>query len=404
MGKNDAVKHTYICETEYHLLLALLFAIARYKKYGYRSLIIACNRISYTTCQNITRYFAFIDCIAIEREHPDFTAMCKRYSGHHFFRLSKIKIMSQLSSEYPDLVEYLKRNIGSSTVLLFKPEKIFLRYTTGDHTTSDTPHTVVEVLEDGLATYQNISPYYKYWYIYRYFSFPKNILVVYVAFILNFKIGFKVFSRIRMYIPQRIRTKLEWLCYYLWWSSEIQKIYLRKNHVRSVYHTIKNKTIDYDFRHSMESIDRRYKEKLLSVFLDHANEVRLRATLTNASGLLITQDFASAKPSSVIQVFQKILQRYFSARDKILIKPHPDKRIDWGRVFAARTNVVLLEAHFPLELINYYPNTIQKAVAVKSTALYNLYTIPHRIEVWSERYGPVENKDIKKLSKYLGKI
>ena len=395
MNNSIPPKHTYICQTEYHLLLALSFAISRHKKYGYRSLIVVCYRILNTAYQNIARFFPFIDCIAMGRgDYVDFNAASKKYTQQR-----PNETASWLSSEYPKFVEHIKKNVLFETVYLFWHWGIFF-----DYLTNDESKISIEIIEDGLLTHEVLSPYSRYLYFYVRTPFPKNIVLMPIIWFLESKSGSLFFSKFRPYIPKKILIRIERIKDTSCWSPKIQKIHLRRGHTYSVHRALKHKIVYFDFKNSMESIDLRYREEIIGVFLDDTSNVQLRASLKRNSGLLITQSFSlfplHAHPSLVVPIFQKILHKYFSPRDSILVKPHPSKQIDWKKVFASHSNVEVLEASFPLEIINWYPTTIQKAVAIQSTALHNLYAIPHKIEVWNERF-PRKEKDFKKLLKYL---
>ena len=398
MSKKTSLSHTYICQTEYHLLLAVLSAIVHHRKDGYHSLIVTYDRVSDVVAENISRSFAFINCIIIERECVDFSAVSKQYMQQQLYKRPH-KTASWLLSRHPNFVKYLRTNILSNTVFLFKFVGVLFFYLI-----DAISHNTVEIIEDGLETYERVSPRSQYRKIYRFVHFPKNILQVCIARVLDSRLGFVLFYKLRPYISKEILIKLERIRTSPWWLLRVHKIHLGRDCMHRVHHALRDKITHFDLRNRMETCSAQDREKVLGAFLDRSMSAKLRASLINASGLLVTQNFPwHAHSSLVIPIFQKILHKYFSPHDLILVKPHPDKHIGWQKVFISHSNVEILESSFPLEIINWYPTTIQKAVAIKSTALRNLYAIPHKIEVWSKRDSPKKEKDFKRLLKYLGR-
>ena len=83
--------------------------------------------------------------------------------------------------------------------------------------------------------------------------------------------------------------------------------------------------------------------------------------------LLLTQPYAESNEISMdeeIKIYKELLGNY----DKLVIKPHPNDKKDYTKIFP---NAIIIKKEFPIELMELIGIEINDVYTINSTAAFN---------------------------------
>lgn len=130
---------------------------------------------------------------------------------------------------------------------------------------------------------------------------------------------------------------------------------------------IKKDFFDFDVVREIGRLDDKTRKSILQIF-SKSTEIHIEKN----SSLLLTEHFANCKRTSFegqIEIYQLVVD-YFVDGNALIIKPHPDDLMYYGRLFQ---NSKIIRERFPAEFIPYiFDNKPQQLITVSSAAVKNL--------------------------------
>lgn len=143
--------------------------------------------------------------------------------------------------------------------------------------------------------------------------------------------------------------------------KNIKKIYLTQE---CVFENIKDKVINIDIHQLWNEKNIEEQEEILKIF--NVNKEDLKK-INKDYKLLLTQPYAEYKEISIeeeIGIYKELLGNY----DKLVIKPHPNDKKDYTKIFP---NAIIIKKEFPIELMELIGIQINDVYTINSTAAFN---------------------------------
>lgn len=305
-------KDLYICDTYYHLLIAIIKNI---KNFGKNDLLIAAelennhlaNNTKIIKKLNDKKIFNSIKIFDYSKEQIRIRNS-KFYYIKYYSLLKKIKINCPISfNDYNEI--YMFYDLGLYGRLI-NYMKIYYN-----------------LIEDGTDCFKNNS---KHW------PSKKNIF----SFIKN-----KIFNFCGMGQSKYVKT-------------------IEVNNKDGIY-ICQNKLIEMPKSKLFLDLSKKEKQEIFDIFVDNFN---LNDLID--SSILLTQPFYQDKilDSELQQVnmYIKIIESYMK-NEKVIIKMHPREKVNYKKYIK---NVMIIDDIFPLEILSFFDNVkFKKIVTISSTAI-----------------------------------
>lgn len=302
----------YVCETYYHLLIAIVKNIINIKNSKKNDIIIFSERGN-----QIVKNGKLIERLKKSKIFNEIII----FDCSDELNIKKNEIMYQLKR-----ISFIRKNGRKVGNLLKKYSKIYMF---NDITTFGKIVNNLKIryilLEDGLDCYINNESYIKGVPLYK-----------------------------------RIIKKILYGSYYLGESNNV--IYIEVNNKEGVF--LKNKDIrEFSKKDMFSALSREEKEIIVNLFIDENFKVDEKSTL------LITQPLYEDKlvnsEMQQINIYKKIIDSY-AHDEKIVIKNHPRERIDYKNVI---DNVITFKCEFPIEILDFLGQSFNKVITISSTAI-----------------------------------
>ena len=140
-----------------------------------------------------------------------------------------------------------------------------------------------------------------------------------------------------------------------------KKIYLTQE---CPFDNIKSKVTNIDIHQLWNEKTIEEQEEILKIF--NVNKKDLKK-INKDYKLLLTQPYAESNEISMdeeIKIYKELLGNY----DKLVIKPHPNDKKDYTKIFP---NAIIIKKEFPIELMELIGIEINDVYTINSTAAFN---------------------------------
>jgi hypothetical protein len=133
---------------------------------------------------------------------------------------------------------------------------------------------------------------------------------------------------------------------------------------------IRNKGRLLHIKHIFNQIPTTIHQSIINLFID---QLEMTGKPNTPGVLLLTQpyfDFGRINFNRHMQLYNLIIDRLKAFNTTIYIKPHPSDRIDYHSLL---TDVNILPAAFPIEILNYAGNfKIDMTIGINTSAVFNI--------------------------------
>ena len=143
--------------------------------------------------------------------------------------------------------------------------------------------------------------------------------------------------------------------------KNIKKIYLTQE---CVFDIIKDKIVNFDMYKIWEEKSIEEQNKILKIFNVNKNQLK---KLDKNYKLLLTQPFYENSMISFDEEI-KIYKQLIENDEKLIIKPHPNEKKDYTKIFP---NAIIINQEFPIELMELIGIHVDNIYTINSTAILN---------------------------------